>query len=514
MHALARIDIDELPRDVDVLLEVIAEQRRQFGAVLESMRQQLAKMKQMAFGSRSERFAGQALLFTEVLPIPPAPKVPATPVAAHERVRRGRPALPADLPHVRKEYDLTEEQKAGFDSAVRIGEVISSTLDVIPQKVFVIDHARAKYRCTKEGVVFIVVADAQPSPLPKSNASAGMLAHVLVSKYADGLPLARQERIFARHGVTLPRTTLCDWTLGATEKLAVLMPSLKAHVLGAPMLFADDTTLKLVEEGRRRTRTARLWAYVSDGARQDAQGRWRPYPQAAYFEFTTTREAIHPTRFLQSYRGYLQADDYGGYHATFRTGRVAHCLCWAHVRRRYFDIAKEQGASPLARQALAFIGAIYRIEAQLKHAPPDERHAARQQHTLPLLAQFHAWLRGHQPSLLPRSALGQAFAYTLSNWPALLRFTDEGILAPDSNLIERAIRPVAVGRKAWLFAGSERGGDAAAVAFSLIESCKLSGVEPYAYLRDVLQRIDNHRMDRLHELLPINWKPARELYPV
>lgn len=336
----------------------------------------------------------------------------------------------------------------------------------------------------------------------------------MVSKYADGLPLARQEKIFERHGVAISRTTLCDWTLGSTEKLAVLMPALKRHVLGAPMLFADDTTLKLVEEGRRRTRTARLWAYISDGALPDADGRWRHYPRAAYFEFTTTREAVHPTRFLQEYRGYLQADDYSGYHATFRTGRVEHCLCWAHVRRRYFDIVSQPGASPLAHDALAFIGAIYRIEAQLKHAPADERRAVRQEQTVPLLGQFYDWLRAHQPSLLPRSALGQAFAYTLSNWPALLRFTGDGILAPDSNLIERSIRPVAVGRKAWLFAGSGRGGDAAAVAFSLIESCKLADVEPYAYLRDVLQRLDEHRMDRLHELLPFNWKPARELYPV
>jgi hypothetical protein len=177
MRAIATIDIDELPRDVDALLAVIAEQRRQFSAALESLRHQLAKLKQMSFGSRSERLNGQALLFAEALPIPPAPpKLPSTQVAAHERVRRGRPVLPADLPHLRKDYDLTDEQKASYDSAVRIGEVVSSTLDVIPQKVFVIDHARAKYRCTKEGVVSIVVADARPSPIAKSNASAGMLA--------------------------------------------------------------------------------------------------------------------------------------------------------------------------------------------------------------------------------------------------------------------------------------------------------------------------------------------------
>jgi len=519
MHALATAEIADLPRDVDALIAIILEQRRQYSAVLESLRQQLAKLKQITFGSRSERLSlsGQALLFSGSLPIP-VPKeevAAATHVAAHERKRRpGRPALPADLPRVRQDYDLTDEQKAGFDRLVRIGEVVCSTLDVIPQKVFVIDHVRAKYRAAKDGRISIVVADAQPSPLAKSNASAGTLAHVLVSTYADGLPLTRQERIFARHGITLSKQTLCDWKLGSAEKLALLMPVLKQHVLGAPVLFADDTILKLLEKGRPTARTARLWTYVSDGARQDAEGRWRHYPRAAYFEFTTTREAIHPSRFLKKYYGFLQADDYSGYHATFRTGRVQHCLCWAHVRRRYVDIAREPGASPLAAEALQFIGRIYWIESRLKYAPPDERRAVRQAETVPLLVHFRAWLDAHYPSLLPRSALGQAFAYTLSNWAALLRFTDDGILAPDSNLVERSIRPVAVGRKAWLFAASERGGQAAAVVFSLIESCKLVGVEPYAYLRDVLQRIDQHRVDRLTELLPFNWKPSSELHSV
>ena len=515
MHALAAAEIAALPRDADALIAIIVEQRQQYAAVLESLRQQLAKLQRTTFGSRSERLAGQALLFT-TLPIPAPPKEGTTTIAAHQRKRcSGRPALPADLPRVRQDYDLTEEQKAGFDRLVRIGEVVSSTLDVVPQKVLVIDHVRAKYRAMKDGRSSIVVAEAQPSPLAKSNASAGTLAHVLASTYADGLPLTRQEKIFARHGIELSKTTLCDWKLGAAEKLAVLMPALKAHVLGAPVMFADDTTLKLLEKGRRTARTARLWSYLSDGAILDAEGRWRSYPRAAYFEFTTTREAIHPTRFLAKFHGFLQADDYAGYHETFRSGRAQHCLCWAHVRRRYFDVARESGASPLAAEAMRFIAAIYRIEATLPGLTPDRRREVRQAETVPLLADFRAWLEGHYPSVLPRSALGQAFAYTLSNWPALLRFTDDGILAPDSNLIERSIRPVAVARKAWLFAASERGGQAAAVVFSLIESCKLAGIEPYAYLRDVLQRLDRHRMDRLAELLPFNWKPASDhLHPV
>ena len=222
----------------------------------------------MTFGSRSERLSGQALLFTEDLPIPPTPpKLPTTTVAAHERKRRGRPALPGHLPRIRKEYDLTDEQKAQFNQIAFLGEVMSYTLDVIPQKVFVIDHPRAKYRCTKDGITSIA------------------------------------------------------------EKLAVLMPVLKAHMLGATVLFADDTTLKLVEDGRRRSRTARLWVYVSSGAKQNPKENWIAYPKAAYFEFTETRWAIHPTRFLNGYRGFVQADDYSGYHPTFATELAEHCLC-------------------------------------------------------------------------------------------------------------------------------------------------------------------------------------------
>lgn len=514
MLALPALDLGHLPDDVCALKGLIVEREAALTQVLaawqarfESLTQQILALRRAQFGASSERLAGQGELFLErlTLPLPPV----ATETVSYEREKsKGRPRLPKDLPRTRIEYDISEAEKAEFDSVTRIGEEVTETLDYTPAKLVVIEHARAKYRCEKAGESTLRVANAEPSPIAKSNASAGLLAHVLVSKYADGLPLHRQERIFARHGVPLSPATLCDWTLGSTELLGLLMADLKAHVLGAPVIFGDDTTLEVLEPGRGQTRTARLWSYVSAGEIRDGEGHWQPYAKAAVFEFSETREAIHPTSFLAQYRGYLQADDFAGYHGLYRSGRVIHVACWAHCRRRFFDIAKTQKPPGLAAEALAFIAQLYEIEGRVKERPPDERLAVRQAETLPLLGRFKSWLEGHFPSLLPKGPLAQAFHYALSNWPALTRFTENGILAPDSNLVERTLRPVAVGRKAWLFAGSPRGGEAAAVAFSLIETAKLNGIEPFAYLKDVLTRIRSHRVDRLAELLPFNWKPA------
>lgn len=506
MHTLPAIDIEKLPREVDALLGVIADLHSQYSTILDSLHAQLAKLRRVHFGASSEKLSGQADLFSEKreLPVPPEARETIT----YERARsKGRPKLPSDLPRTRIDYDLSEQEKSEFERLTKIGEEVSETLEFTPAKLSVIEHVRAKYRCEKDGASTVRVAAAEPSPIAKSNASAGLLAHVLVSKYADGLPLNRQERIFKRHGLEISRATLCDWALMSTELLERLLVLLKLHVLRAPVVFGDDTTLDLILGGRGATCMARLWAYVSAGAVRDPEGNWRDYPKAAYFEFTETREAIHPTQFLAGYTGYLQADDYAGYHATFRTGRVIHVACWAHARRRFFDLAKTQKPPGLAAEALAFIGRLYEIERRAKERPPDERLAMRQAETVPLLSEFRRWLEGHYPTLLPQGPLGQAVSYVLSNWQALSRFTENGILAPDSNLVERAIRPVANGRKAWLFTASVRGGRAAAAAFSLIESCRLNGVEPFAYLKDVLGRINSQRLDRLHELLPFNWKP-------
>ena len=498
------LDRSALPEEPDSLKDIIVE----LAAQVESLKLQVFKLRRAQFGVSSERLSGQGELFVETVSGLPLPASHTQRISYERRRCAGRPKLPEDLPRRRVDYDLSATEKAQFDSLTRIGEEISETLDYTPAQVLVVEHVRAKYRCEKNGESTIRTAHAEPSPIAKSNASAGLLAQVLVAKYADGLPLNRQERIFRRHGVELARATLCDWILASCELLAPLLEQLKRHVLGAPVIFADDTTLDLIQGGRGAVCTARLWAYVGAGSVQDAQGRWHDYPRGAYFEFTHSREAIHPTRFLADYRGYLQADDYAGYHATFRSGRVLHVACWAHARRRFHDIAKAQPTATLAHEALAFIARLYQIEAHAKEHPPDERGRMRQAQTVPLLSQFKSWLEAHYRQLLPQGPLAQAMGYVLSNWQALTRFTDDGMLAADSNLVERTIRPIANGRKAWLFTASDRGGRAAASAFSLIETCKLNGVEPFAYLKDVLGRINSQRVDRLDELLPFNWKPA------
>lgn len=503
------IDVQALPEDIDALKRIVivqAGELEQVRAQLESLSQQILNLRRLHFGAKSERLAGQAELFCEPISIAPAPLELER--ISYERERRGRPRLPKDLPRRRIEYDLSETQKAEFDALERIGEEICETLDYTPAKLVVIEHVRAKYACERSGERTIRTAHAEPSPLAKSNASAGLLAHVLVSKYCDHTPLHRQERIFKRHGVAIARQTLCEWVLGSCTLLSVLMAPLRAHVLAAPRVHCDDTVLPLQEQGRGRTRTARLWGYLGAGSRRDETGVWVAHPPAVVFDFTVSREATHPLKFLSTYRGYLQADAYAGFDALYRDGRIIEVGCFAHARRRFFEIAQAQKTPGLAHQGLAFIARLYEVEARLHESNPEQKRAARQDESVPILEEFHAWLEGHYRTLLPKSALAQAFHYALANWRALVRYTEDGVLMPDNNTLERALRPVAVGRRNYLFAGSPRGGEAAAIAYSLIETAKLNQIEPFAYLKDLLTRLPSHPVNRLAELLPFRCTPA------
>ena len=501
--SFAPVDRAALPEDAEALKDLVVD----LSARLDTLLQQVAAMRRAMFGPRAERLEGQAELFaeTEALPVPPEARERIT----YERQRAGRPALPKDLPRTRIEYELGTDERAQFARVTPIGEEVCETLEYQPARLTVIEHVRLKYRCEDAaGAATIRTATAEPSPLPKSNAGASLLAQVLVAKYADHLPLNRQERIFARHGARIARQTLCDWALASTELLGRLMVPLREHVLAAPVIFSDDTTLQLAEPGRGKTVTARLWAYLAGGQRQDNDGAWPCVAPAAFYEFTRSRAGEHPQRLLGNWRGFLQADDYSGYAALFRGGNITHAACWMHARRRFYEIDRAQKTPGLAREALRFIGEIYRIESAIRDKPPDKRCELRRAETAPVLADFRRWLEGHRPKLLPEGPLAKAMSYTLSNWRALTVFVDHGILEVDNGSAERAMRPVAVSRKNWLFAGAERGGEAAAVAFSLIETARLNGIEPYAYLTDVLARINGQRLDRLAELLPFNWKAA------
>ena len=517
----APIDRATLPDDAEVLKDLLVqagaafqELREQANAQMLSLAAQLAEFKRKVFGPRGEALDMlQPELWSDRVQLPVPPETVDN-VKGHQRRRTGRPAIDADrLPCRRVEHDLSEQEKAQFTRLVCIGEEVSRTLEYTPAKLEVLEHARLKYRCEDDsGARTIRTAWAQPSPLARSNAGAGLLAHVLVSKYADHNPLARIERILDRHDARISRQTLCDWALGSAELLMPLMPVLRRYVLGSAVIFTDDTTIALKKpagQGDGRTTTARLWVYLAGGWLPHEGGCKRVAP-AALYDFTTDRSGEHARRMLGAWRGFLQADDFSGYAQSFRSG-ITHAACLVHARRRFARIVKDapKGSPPgLAHEAMRFFAEVYRIEGEIREAHPDRRWEVRQAQTKPLMQQLHEWLSAHAPTVLPKSPLGEAFGYALSNWAALNTFVEHGILEADNNWSERALKPVVLSRKNWLFAGSERGGQAAAVAFSLIETAKLNGVEPYAYLRDVLERINGHRQDRLEELLPMFWRPA------
>ena len=514
MTSIATLNLESLPSELEAshqIIRALATALAETNAQLESLKAQIANLRRAQFGVSSEQLAGQAELFAEAvsLALPEAK----TETISYERAKRGRPALPKDLPRVRVDYDLSEAEKAPFEALERIGEETSETLDYIPAKLRVIEHVRAKYAALRkdDGGRTVVTASMPPAPLPKSNASPNLLAHVLVSKYADHLPLNRIEGIFRRHGVELARSTLCDWVLGSTELQQPLYAALRAHMLAAPKIHADDTLLPLCEHGRGRMVQARLWAYLGAGSVYEAQsGAWIEHPAAALFEFTDDRRGEHVQRMLRNYRGYLQADAYAGFNALYQTGRIVEVGCWAHARRKFFEIAQAapKDTRTTAHEALDWIGRLYRIETDVRDKPPNEKCQVRQDQALPVLGEFRSWLDAALHAVLPRSPTAGAIGYALQNWAALTRYTEAGILDIDNNACERQIRPVAVGRKNWLFAGSDRGGRAAATAFSLIATCKLHRVEPFAYLADILRRLPSHPINRVAELLPFRWQPG------
>ena len=389
--AVRPVDRASLPDDAETLKDMLME----LGAALHALRQQasaqraslaaqLAEFKRQVFGPRGEALSAlQPELWQHSVEFPVPPER-LDEVKGHRRRRQGRPAIDAELPRRRVEHDLSEDDKAGFLRVVRIGEEISETLEYTPARLEVLQHARLKYRCEDAaGGSTIRTASAQTSPIARSNAGAGLLAHVMVSKYADHCPLARQERILARHGARVSRQTLCDWTLGAAELLGPLMASLKRHVLGSAVIFTDDTTLALKAprgDGRARTITARLWVYLAGGWLPDAERRWRRVAPAALYDFSSDRSGEHPRRILGAWRGFLQADDFAGYAQSFRDG-LTHAACLVHARRRFAKIVQNapKGSPPgLAHEALKYFAEVYRIEGDIRAADPDERLRGRQ----------------------------------------------------------------------------------------------------------------------------------------
>lgn len=468
---------------------------------IEALKLTLLKLRRLQFGRSSEKLAaqiGQLELLLEELESEGAVAEIATvsPALRQQPVRR---ALPAHLP--RESMVHTPACTClGCGGALRlVGESVSEVLEYVPARFKVIRHVRPKLAC--DGCETILQAPAPSRPIARGLAGPGLLAHVLVSKYADHLPLYRQSVIYAREGVELDRSTLADWVGQSSALLRPLGEALAAHVLAAAKVHADDTPVPVLQPGAGRTKTGRLWAYVRDD-RPAADET----PPAILFRYSPDRRGAHPQTHLKAFRGVLQADAYAGFNALYGE-HIVEAACWAHVRRKFYDLA-QAGPAPLAEDALQRIAALYAIEAQIRGQPPDQRKTVRQARAGPLLKAFKAWLQAALSQVSTKSALATAIKYALAQWTALERYVDDGRIEIDNNAAERAIRTVALGRKNYLFAGSDAGGERAALIYSLIGTAKLNGLDPQAYLATVLERIADHQVNRVAELLPWNIDPG------
>ena len=470
--------------------------------LIEKLKLEIARLRRMQFGRSSEKDAeriDQLELIVEDLEASQAQ----TGVAPRESVAKTAPVrrpLPDHLPRetVRHEPEGGCPDCGGNLRA--IGEDVAEMLEYVPASFKVIRHVRPRPACAC--CERIVQLPAPIRPIDRGLPGPGLLAHVLVSKYADHLPLYRQAGIYARQGIELERSTLADWVGAAARLLEPLVRALRDHVLAAEKLHADDTPVPVLQPGRGTTKTGRLWTYVRDD--RPAGGA---VPPAVWMRYTPDRKAVHPAAHLAGFAGILQADGYAGFERLYETGRITEAACWAHVRRKFYDIEQATG-SPIAKEAIGRIGELYSIEAEIRGRPPDERREQRQARASPLLEELRAWLQATLGKLSNKGELAQAIRYALTRWAALARYADDGRIEIDNNAAERSIRDAALGRKNWLFAGSDAGGERAAAIYSLLGSAKLNGIDPERYLRAVLERIAEHPINRVDELLPWNLAAA------
>jgi transposase len=477
---------------------------------IESLKLLVLKLKRMHFGPRSEKLNAdieQLELRLEDLeanqsatePLPPQPAT----VVIHDGASRkpARRSLPAELP--RETETITPKHDACPDCGGKLrqlGEDISETLEYVPARFKVIRTVRPKLSCAC--CSRIVQEPAPHRPIERGLAGPGLLAHVLVAKYADHLPLYRQSEIYAREGVELDRSTLADWVGGASRTLRPLVDELKKYVLSAEKIHSDDVPVPVLEPGNGKTKTGRLWTYVRDDRPAGGEAA-----AAVWFAYSPDRKGEHPAAHLKNYRGILQADGYAGFNRLYDSGTIVEAACWAHVRRKFHDLYQAH-QSPVAKEALERIAQLYGIEKEIRGRSPAERKDIRQTRSRPLLDSMHAWLKATMAKLSRKSDVAMAIHYALERWTALMRFSDDGRVEMDNNAAERALRAVALGRKNYLFAGSDAGGERAAAIYSLLGSAKLNGIDPAAYMTSVLRCIAEHPINRIGDLLPWNLFPA------
>jgi transposase len=494
---------EQLPKDLETLTTFALTQALE----LEKLRFEIAVLKRQKYGRSSEQADRELLqmqLKLEELESQLAARPEHTQLPAKEQkavpVRR---PLPDHLP---RESIVHESACACPDcgGALRAaGEDVAEMLEWIPERYKVNRHVRPKFSCVK--CEKLVQAQAPARPIARGLAGPGLLAHVLVSKYADHLPLYRQSQIFARDGIDLDRSTLADWVGGATELLAPLIDTLGRYVMSAEKLHADDTPVPVLAPGRGTTKQGRLWTYVRDDRPAGSKE-----PPAVLMRYSADRKAERPNAHLAKFTGILQADGYSGFKGLYDRAEdpLTEAACWAHARRKFFEIHAANG-SAVAAEALARIGELYAIEHEVRGKPPDERREVRQARAGPALDALQAWLHEQLAKVARKSQFALAIRYTLSRWTALTRYRDDGRIEIDNNAAERSLRTVALGRKNWLFAGCDDGGERAAGIYSLLGTAQLNGLNIEAYLRHLFEKLPEHPINRVDELLP--WAIAAEL---
>ena len=499
-------DLDRL--DNEALKALVVEQTQQ----VEHLKLVVEKLRRMIFGAKSEKAVLKVEQFelqreeteTEQAAAEEEIEAPASEAKPSSKCRPSRKPLPAHLPREVVTHHPDQDCCPDCSGALRnFGEDVAEILEYIPANFKVIRHVRPKFACKK--CERVVEAPAPSRTIERGLAGPGLLAHVLVAKYADHCPLFRQSEIYAREGVDLDRSTLAGWVGAASELLTPLVDALRRHVLSAAKIHADDTPVPVLAPGNGKTKTGRLWTYVRD--ERSAGENTAP---AVWFAYSADRKGEHPRKHLKNFKGALQADAYSGFHHLYEGGAIYEVACWAHARRKFHDIHVVHG-SPITTEAIARIGALYGIEEDIRGKSAELRREIRQARAKPLLDDLRSWLEKSLRQLSAKSETAGAIRYALAHWRALTRYVDDGLLEIDNSAAERALRAVALGRKNYLFCGSNSGGERAAAIYSLVGTAKLNGMDPEAYLRQVLIRIAEHPINRIEELLP--WNLAGALQP-